>query len=582
MRIRTAASVGILAGMLAWTAAATLRAQAPPVAPSSPPAVSPSGPSARAPVYVVLQATVDDDINVPASMERLARALKTVETLQSRAAAFHPTCLVQFNGIVADRLGAENYSTRTVDTIKDYVRRGLVEIGYDGTEEPTFLARPRPNLRGADTPEKRWLARLQAHEWFLAEGKDPLTGEPDPKRVGGMKAVRDVFGRVDFARGVTFEPWYAAELVHALDALGARPALPGFLENTVYPARNFDGYRGGAPGISAMLAPDDRCAPEVFYLDNTMRLSDYGVLGGRVFNAYEGPEALAKLLEGLDRSKLHVVQIRLGHPAVYSKPGFGARNYQTPLEHAYDNPKLPKLPPAAARSDEERASMYAREDAVMDWLGGTFFPANPGSRFVSVRQLVSQAAAGDTAVVSRDELRDAAMQVIEGTSAALANLPPFLHSGHRYFSLAETFGLLAQALAEAPAAGGKPLSTPPMRLLGPLAVDDGAQTSGVRVPAAAIAGACADLRRTMSAPGWTPIPAGAVPSWVTVGGVRVTAAQFLLAMAELYVAPAGTADVEIKAVAGTTLIGAMLPMTRPRTDGGGHWTLKPAPIRFPE
>ncbi len=80
-----------------------------------------------------------------------------------------------------------------------------------------------------------------------------------------------------------------------------------------------------------------------------------------MFNASEGPEALAKLIDGLDRSKLHVVQVRLGHPAVYMKPGFGARNYQTPLDYAYDNPKAPNVPAAALRSPEERAGMYAQE-----------------------------------------------------------------------------------------------------------------------------------------------------------------------------------------------------------------------------
>ena len=248
MRIRTAASVGILAGMLAWTAAAdSSRAGAAGCAVIASRRLA-RRPSARAPVYVVLQATVDDDINVPASMERLARALKTVETLQSRAAAFHPTCLVQFNGIVADRLGAENYSTRTRRH-----HQGLRAAGSRGDRLRRHRGADVPRAAAAE-PARRGHSReavareaAGARSGFSTEGKDPLTGEPDPKRAGGMKAVQDVFGRVDFARGVTFEPWYAAELVHALDALGARPALPGFLENTVYPARNFDGYRAGAP-----------------------------------------------------------------------------------------------------------------------------------------------------------------------------------------------------------------------------------------------------------------------------------------------------------------------------------------------
>lgn len=579
MRAGIAAGVRVLTTVwMAASAAAVLCAQAPP-APPSPPSRTAEA-AKNEPVYVVLQTTIDDHINEPVSVEPLPRAIKAVESLQARAAAYHPACLVQFNGVTAGFVDSENFSTRFVDTLKDLAKRGLVEIGYDGTDEPTFPARPRPNLRGADTPEKRWLARLQAHEWFLKEWKHPLTGDPDPSRTGGMKRVQEVFGRLDFARGATFEPWYTGELVHALEALGVRPALQGFLEPTVYPTRNLDGYRGGAPGISDLLSRDERCAPEVFWLDTLLRLSDYGALGGRVFNAYEGPEALAKLLDGLDRSRLHVVQVRLGHPAVYVKPGFGARNYQTALEYSYDNPKLPNLPAAAARSPEERAEMYAKEDAVLDWLVKTFFPANPGSRFVSMGALMNQATSADSAPVTQAELAVAAANLVEGARKELVRLPPFVMGGRRYFSLADLFGLLTGALGEIATSGARPPSTEMIRLLGPIAIEDTDQATGVRVPTAALARKCAELRRGLTVTGWSPVPVNAVPSSVTVGGVRLTAAQFLLAAAEAYLAEASAADVDIKWVSGMTLIGSMLPESRLRKDSGSTWTLKPAPIRL--
>jgi len=577
MRSKVVARFGFLVGVCTLTAAVMLRAQAPQVAPPSPPR---SSVAVKAPIYVLLQTTIDDEINAPASMDRLPRTLKVMESLQARAAAFHPVCLLQFNGVAADRLGRENYATHIADTVKDHVRRGLVEIGYDGTEEPTFVSRPRPNLRGADTPEKRSLARLQANQWFLTEWKDTLTGEPDPSRTGGFKRVQEVFGRVDFARGITFEPWYAGEVVHALDALGARPVLVGFLDPTLYPARNFDGYRGGAPMISAMLTADERCAPEVFWLDTVLRVSDYGALGERVFNAYEGPEALAKLLEGLDASKLHVVQVRLGHPAVYMKPGFGARNYQTPLEHAYDNPKAPNLPPAAVRSPDERATVYAQEDAVLDWLVGKFFPENPGSRFVSIQQLANQASAGLSDPVTQAELAEAASKLIDRTQTAMIEFPPFVRVGTRFFSMADLFGLLTVALGDAGAAGSRPASTRPLRLFGPVGIEESNQVAGVRVPIAALMRECAQLRERLTTAGWTPIPRNAVPSSVTVGSVRLTAAQFLRAMAEAYVAPAGTTEVEARWVRGTTTVGGSFPPTRLPTDRGGVWTLRPAAIRI--
>ncbi len=562
---------GLVLGAGAAFVTLTLHAASPQVPPPS------GGP---APVYILLQATIDDVINRPASIDRLPRMLQMMQKLQTDAAAYHPVCLLQFNGVVADALAVENYGNHLVDNVKEQVRRGLVEVGYDGTEEPTFVARPRPNLRGADTPEKRWLARLQATQWFLTEWKNVLTGEPDPSKAGGLKRVLDVFGSVEFARGATFEPWYAGDLVHALEALGLQPALPGFLEPSAYPARNLNGYRGGAPMNGEALAADERSAPEVFWLDSALRLSDYGAVGAGVFDAYEGPEPLAKMIDGLDRSRLHVVQIRLGHPAVYVKPGFGARNYQTPLEFAYDNPRAPNVPAAALRSPEERAGMYAQEQAVLDWLVGTFFPANAGSRFVSVQQLRAQAESGLSEPVTRAELSEAAAALAKQTEAANGQLPPFVRAGTRYFSLADMFGLLTTALADAKTPGSWPASSQKVRLFGPMEIAEAKQGTGPRLSIPSLIRQCAALRDSLTPGAWTPVPRNAVPSYVTVDDVRLTAGQFLRAIAEAYAARPGTPDVAAKWTSGTSLFGERFPPTMAASDKGDVWTAKPASIRF--
>jgi hypothetical protein len=577
MHCRAVAGCGLLAGALTLAAAVALPAQ-------TPSAQEPSSPGAgKAPVYILLHTTVDDVLNAPVSMERLPRAMEQIERLRSRAASWHPTCLVQFNGVAADSVGVGSHGNRLVSTIQDGVARGLLEVGYDGREEPTFPARPRPNLRGADTAEKRYLARLQAFQWFLTEWKHPYSGEPDPSQTGGLKRVAEVFGRVDFARGATFEPWYGGELVHALESFGVRPALAGFLEPTVHPTRNFDGYRGGAPGVSDQLAPDERCAPEVFWLDTALRISDYAQREQRVINAYEGPDALAALVEKLDRSKLRVIQVRLGHPAVYAKPGFGARNYQTPLEYAYDNMKVPDLPPEALRSPEERQAMYAKEEATLDWLVGSFFPANAGSRFVSVRQLVGRAEAGLSDAVTRAELSEAAAELVAEAGGPAAQLPLFVRAGRRFFSLADLFGLLVASMGDAAAPGEWPGSTRPLRLFGPVEVADPAtQVTGVRIPIAALVKESGAVRTSMTAGGWAPIPRNTVPSYVTVGSARLTAAQFLRALAEAFVAAPGTLEIEVKWTPGSNGFAGRFPETRPSADRGGTWTAKPALIRFPD
>lgn len=536
--------------------------------------VAAEGPS---PVYVLLQATIDDEIN-PEGMARLPRLLAMMQALAPHGAAFHPTCLLQFNGVTANTLASENGATGGLDRVRDLVRQGLLEIGYDGSDEPTLLTRPQPNLRGATTAEQRWLARVQALQWFLAEYKDPLTGEPDPARAGGLRKVIDVFGPVSFARGVTFEPWSSAEAVHVMAAFGAHPALAGFVEPSAYPARNFSGYRGGSPMLSASLAPDARSAPEVFWLDTTLHVSDYGVLGGRVFNAHEGSEALEKLLAGLDRSRPHVVQVRLGHPAVFVKPGFGTRNYQSPLEYAYDNPKAPNVPPQALLPSEDRAAAEAREQAVLDWLVDRFFPDNPGSRFVSIGALAREADAAASAPVLPHELREAAAVLRERTAAVGGQLPAFVAAGRRYFSLADLFGLLATALAT-PADGDPRAALTVVPLLGPIELAEVQPVKDLRVAREAVVRACGGLRLASPPAEWTAVPRQAVPSRVTVDGVTLTAGQFLLAMADVYLAEPTQVAVDVRSTSASSGALFVLPLSRPRSDGGSVWTMKPAVVR---
>ena len=562
---------------LAVGAALTVLTSNPHGARGAAPGRAPGDGEAPSPIYVLLEASIEDEIN-EGSFERIPWILDTMAALASSARAYRPVCLLQFNGVTANRLGQEDYATGFVRRVRDAVAAGTIEVGYDGTEEPTFAARPRPNLRGAGTPDARWLARLQAHEWFLREWKDPLSGEPDPSKPGGFVRVRDVFGAVTFAKGLTYEPWYSAELVHALAHLDARPALAGFMENTAYPARNFDGYRAGAPGVSNELAPDATSAPEVFWLDTVVHISDYGALGARVFDAVEGPNALEKLLAGFNRERPHIVRVRLGSPAVYCKPGFGAKRYRTPLEYAYDNPKLPKLPEDGAKSPEERAAAYASERATLDWLVRHFFVEHPGSRFISVGELVTQAETGLADVVPAAQLADAAHGIVAAVDASNGHLPAFVQAGGRWFSLAETYGLLAAALARQAETGQRPRAVTPRALLGPLAVLEGTGAPGRRVSIAALAARCARFEASLQE-GWASVPHHVVPSTLDVDGVELTAGEALRAMAEAYLAGSDAREIAVTWTSGFSPLALRLPETRARADSGSTWTLKPARIR---
>ena len=105
------------------------------------------------PVYVVLVSTIEDHLNDQPSLERIDRILPTIERYRREYPHYAPTWLLRVTGTVAERLAEVNYASGVVTRIADARRAGIVEVGYDGTEEPTFVMRPLPHFRRATTPD---------------------------------------------------------------------------------------------------------------------------------------------------------------------------------------------------------------------------------------------------------------------------------------------------------------------------------------------------------------------------------------------------------------------------------------------
>ena len=532
------------------------------------------------PVYVLLVGTIEDHVNLDLSEERIDRVLSLVDRHRQRFPQDRISCLLQFTGLASDAL-AVRPANGLLDRLKAAAGKGAIEIGYDGTEEPTLATRPRPNLRSAATGDARWLARLEPTEWFLHEYKHIITGEPDPARSGGLQRTREAFGNVASVSGVSLVLGGDSELVHALRRDGLDPLLPGFIDAAVFPARMINGYRGSAAMISSTLSPVPDTAPEVFWQDGALRVSEYVGPDTRVAaSALDGSEHLRKFLEGLDRTHVHVVRVRLGDHRIYTKVPFGARNYTTPLEYAYDNPKNYSLPPDAVRSREQIDDAYAREEAAIRWLSEEFFAANPGSRFVSVSDLRGMAARGIASSVSRATIADAASNLLLEWKK-LGAPPAFVRGGDEYFSLAETFLLLTSALAARHRAGALPLSVNLAPIYGPLETSDEPGAAGQVLTAGAVDAACAALIERLRDTRWKPVPDNSVPHLVSIGDTRVNAAQFLRLMATALPASSPDARVRIEPASMFSTVGETFPRTRSRLEMGATWTLKPARLGAP-
>lgn len=528
------------------------------------------------PVYVLLVSTIEDHLNTELSEERIERTLPIVERYRREHPALAVSCLMEFTGAVADSL-AERPSSGLAGRLRALAGAHVIEIGYTGDEEPTPLARPRPNLRGASTPEARWLARLEAADWFLHERKHPLSGEPDPARVGGLARVRDVFGSLASASGTSIDVGADPEIVHLLDRDRLPLLLPGFTDAATFPARLLNGYRGGSQTATRVLSPAPDTAPEVFWQDHTLRYSEYVGPSPRVAAlAVEGPDALRALMAHLDRSRVHVVRVRLGSPSIYTKVPFGKRNYATPLEYAYDNPKDYRLPADAVLPREAIEANYAKEQAALRWLVEEFLPANPGSRFVS--------AAGLAALADEEtDGRPTAAAVLEATRRLVdswpgAQPPAFVESGGRYFSLADMFALLTATLADR-ASHGRSTEPRAIPLFGPLAMPESDSPVGRTVSITAIERAATSLAAQFDDASWARVPHRLIPGRVEVDGTHVNAAQFLRAMADALLAPDRAGSVTIGTRAMYSLVGEGFPRSRARDDMGPTWTLKPARLR---
>jgi hypothetical protein len=242
-----------------------------------------------------------------------------------------------------------------------------------------------------------------------------------------------------------------------------------------------------------------------------------------------------------------------------------------------DDPKIPVQMNAMVEQSEVEAG-YKKDEATLKWLLEEFLPANPGSRFLSIRELARLAAVPGSEV-SAGQLKALATSLHDHFATRPMEPPDFARAGNDFFSLAESFDLLAQALAGADKTGSLPQSVALTPMYGPYGLpNDMGPTTGT-VPVSAVTKAAASIAPRLADTEWKPVPSNAVPAMIPVGTLRLNAAQFLHLMAEAYLNPSPDKVLYVNAVTLTTRSSFMFPKNTPITDQGNSWTFKPAPLR---
>src|ERR1700752_3571937 len=115
-----------------------------------------SAQESKPPVYIYLHARITDHANVYVSEDRLHRIVAMVEQYRKSHPQASVSATVLLSGAMSQAFAQRKF---TKDFILDAVHRGIIELGYDGTDEPTYQRRPRAILTDAMKPNERWLVR---------------------------------------------------------------------------------------------------------------------------------------------------------------------------------------------------------------------------------------------------------------------------------------------------------------------------------------------------------------------------------------------------------------------------------------
>ena len=527
------------------------------------------GASPTQPVYIYLHSRISDHVNIELSEARLRHVLPLLDRYRKEHPESHISATILFSGAMSQALSNRNAENGIKDFVLDYISRGVIEAGYDGTDEPTYRLRPLPDLTKAKTAQERWLARGDAAERFLTESRHPLFGIPQPG-IGGLKQMQAILGEAACITGVTPDLGSDPEVVQHLERYNTKAIMFGIPE--INPAK-IPGYGGSTVFFGNHMSPIPESPPELYWQDNVLRSSETGDRADRVVHGDEGANAIKDVIGRLDRSKIHVIHVELVSQRMYLHAG----PTYPPLKLAYDDPGHNRLPRTALHDADDVNFAYTKEEGLIKWLIEDFFTSNPGSRFVSSTDLKRMTPPSVGFSVSVGGLRSALGDLLKAWGKDTL-LPNYIRVDGRYLSLADSFLVMTEALAELNNTKELPQSVRVSKVYGPIEMPDDHGPNLVEVTVASVARACAGLVGRLNDSTWEAVPKNAIPSRVAVAGAEVNSAQFLRLMAEALVSPSPETKLQAKMTYMYSTAAYTFPTTRRLEDEGGMWTIKPAPL----
>jgi hypothetical protein len=519
------------------------------------------------PVHVFLYSHHDDPFNGGLSMERYDVLLPILETLVEDHPGEGPTVSVLFSG-------ADDQPWYDLSDLK--AAGETIALGYTAFHEPNYDTNP---LYDPVYATWDWDQRVQAIDSLLSRARDLGTGEPLATGMGGLsKYIRD-----------NGHPWTVAGVgtdgaqLHSLDryddgalVLGIEDGPPGI------------GTMVGDPSegtLVSMLSDDPSTPLGVYWQGGRLQMALDEVGTGPVY-ARQGVGPLEEVLAGLDRRRVNVLPVLVMDRGTYCNGSATASGEQvrSPTDWGYSHPESPQLPAEGVIGWDERQASYAATCSTMEWLAGEMLP-DTGGDFLSPADVRGSVDPGVGITVSAAELATAADDLLvrrnELRSPDWVGISwGYCRGDYQYFSLADMYGLLVQALAAYDGYGALPATVDLVNVHGPRDEAPPSQP-GNRVFLASVVSEATRQVDAITDDVWRVDPRSTVPYTSTPGGVEVNAMEFLLLMAATYMV------LFEGEVAGNPLLNLLpsyqWPVTRSvlqlegrPIDTGDSWDLKPA------
>lgn len=538
------------------------------------------------PVYIYLYTHTEDHINHALSEERFERILPMIENYRNTYPQYNLSLTIEPYGADSEvdlqRLAGITCGVHKiiepkkdiVNFLKGYKNRGVVEFGYHGAHEPTYVNNPFTKMN-PPYQYATWQQISAAADQFLSwrrdllYGFDPPAHPANPTISGGLKKTQEVFGQAAVLSGIKDD----AAVVNMTEKYTNAKVMFGFIEHlTGSPIGTDDAYFNDIKTVASLLSPMSNNPPEIFWMENKLRTSDTDGSYQRRLVASDNLTVTRAFLANLDRSRPHVIHMQVADKGIY-----GAE----PTLWAYNNPLSPNLPSTQIKSQAERDQKYLNTQLSIDYLVNEFFPVNPGSRFVSNADLTTMFGSSNFKYISKSELTSAADNLLANWQSGPPNF--VVSSGGSYFSLTDMFQLLVNALADYRTNGVLSENTYLSKMYGPLQ-DNVPSSASFDVSVDSILSSSLSLQPKVNFISWSANPDYIVPSLVVVDNENINSAEFLYLMAKTYQTIAGGGGtilpVQLQPSSMWTEIGNIWKVNINKYSTtkfiGRYWTLKPA------